>query len=260
MRWPSRACLNQKTCLTHSCSDCIVAFTDRFHSLIGAVASKLTGRCFFFQCSETETGRPCERRNMQWEEEGVVRYNDAAPNSLQQAEEVHDVLGVDLVPVGIQSVWEKMRRQRIVIHLLDMRVALVLRQGNERKPKHQPSSKQCCVKCLERTLKYKDTACSQHCREGWEHQFPLDILTILILRSTQAALKCKQLSIWASLAFLQHWCRSFTSGLKRQANLSIYVGFHEHKYSSFCSVFLRGSTRGCWSLSLHMVEGRVPPE
>lgn len=72
-----------------------------------------------------------------------MRYNNAAPNSLQQAEEVHDVLGVDLVPVGIQSVWEKMRIQRIFIHLLDTSVALLLRQGNERKPKQQPSSKQC---------------------------------------------------------------------------------------------------------------------
>lgn len=89
-----------------------------------------------------------------------MRYNNAAPNSLQQAEEVHDVLGVDLVPVGIQSVWEKMRRQRTFIHLLDTSVALVLRQGNERKPKHQPSTKQCCVICLECRLtgKYKDTA------------------------------------------------------------------------------------------------------
>lgn len=127
--------------------------------------------------------------------EGVVCYNTSAPNSLQQAEEVHDVLGVDLVPVGIQSVWEKMRRPRIFTHLLDTSIALVLRLGNERKPKHQPSLKQCCVKCLECTFKYKDTACSQHCRESCKHQFPRDILTILILRSTQAALKCKQLSI-----------------------------------------------------------------
>lgn len=37
----------------------------------------------------------------------VVCNNNAAPNSLQQAEEVHDVLGVDFVPVGIQSVWGK---------------------------------------------------------------------------------------------------------------------------------------------------------
>lgn len=91
-----------------------------------------------------------------------MRYNNTAPNSLQQAKEVHDVLGVDLVPVGIQSVWEKIRRQRIFIHLLDTSVALVLGQGNERKPKHQPSLKQSCVIGLE----YKDTACLQRCRKA----------------------------------------------------------------------------------------------